>query len=98
MIEVIPNWHPIFVHFTIGLLLVSTLLYVVGFTLKCENLLIAARLNLWLGSLITIATVLAGLNAYNTVAHDSASHLAMTDHRNWAICYLLCGYSSNNVV
>lgn len=30
MIEIIPNWHPIFVHFTIALLTISTLLYVAG--------------------------------------------------------------------
>ena len=35
--------------------------------------------------IIVIGTVLAGLQAYNTVKHDSASHLAMTDHRNWAL-------------
>lgn len=34
MIEIIPNWHPIFVHFTIALLTISTLLYVAGLFLK----------------------------------------------------------------
>jgi uncharacterized membrane protein len=34
---------------------------------------------------MVIATVLAGLYAYNTVRHDAPSHLAMTEHRNWAI-------------
>ena len=27
MIEIIPNWHPVLVHFTIGLLAISTALY-----------------------------------------------------------------------
>jgi len=85
MIEIIPNWHPILVHFTIGLLAISTALYAAGYALKKENLLIAARWNLWLGALITIGTVVAGLYAYNTVAHDGMSHQAMTDHRNWAL-------------
>ena len=49
MIEIIPNWHPILVHFTIGLLAISTALYAAGYALKKENLLIAARWNLWLG-------------------------------------------------
>jgi hypothetical protein len=40
---------------------------------------------LWLVGIIVIGTILAGLQAYNTVKHDSASHLAMTAHRNWAL-------------
>ncbi len=85
MIEIIPNWHPLFVHFTIALLTISTLLYVVGVFLKKENLLIVARWNLWIGVTITVGTVLAGLYAYNTVAHDAPSHVVMTNHRNWAL-------------
>jgi uncharacterized membrane protein len=30
MIEIIPNWHPILVHFTIALLAIATLLFVVS--------------------------------------------------------------------
>lgn len=85
MIEIIPNWHPMFVHFTIGLLTISTLLYAAGFFLKKENLLIAARWNLWIGVTITVGTLLAGFYAYNTVVHDAPSHAAMTNHRNWAL-------------
>lgn len=84
-IEIIPNWHPIFVHFTIGLLSISALLYLAGLVLKKPNLLVAARWNLWIGAAVTIATVLAGFYAYNTVAHDGPSHAAMTDHKNWAL-------------
>lgn len=84
-IEIIPNWHPIFVHFTVGLLSISALLYLAGLVLKRQNLLIAARWNLWIGAAMTVGTVLAGLYAYATVAHDGPSHAAMTDHRNWAL-------------
>ncbi len=84
-IEIIPNWHPIFVHFTVGLLSISALLYLAGLTLKKQNLLIAARWNLWIGAAMTVGTVLAGLYAYSSVAHDGPSHAAMTDHRNWAL-------------
>lgn len=84
-IEIIPNYHPIFVHFTIGLLSVSALLYLVGSILKKQNLFIAARWNLWIGAVLTIGTVIAGFDAYNSVAHDAASHAAMTDHKNWAL-------------
>lgn len=45
----------------------------------------AAYWNLWLGAALTVATVLAGFYAYNTVNHDDPSHAAMTDHRNWAL-------------
>lgn len=85
MIEIIPNWHPVFVHFTVGLLSVSAFLYLAGFVFGKENLLIAARWNLWVGAVITVATVGAGFYAYYTVGHDGPSHAAMTDHRNWAL-------------
>lgn len=84
-IEIIPNYHPIFVHFTIGLLSVSALLYLLGSIFKKENLFIAARWNLWIGAVLTIGTVIAGFDAYNSVGHDAASHAAMTDHKNWAL-------------
>jgi len=87
--EIIPNWHPIFVHFTLGLLSVSVALYAVSVFIKSPELKnqwqIVARWNLWLGMAITLATVLAGWYAYNTVAHDEPAHIAMTEHRNWAL-------------
>lgn len=84
-IEIIPNYHPILVHFTIGLLSISALLYLAGSILKKENLLVVARWNLWIGAILTIGTVIAGFDAYNSVAHDAESHMAMTDHKNWAL-------------
>ncbi|MCW8957076.1 MAG: DUF2231 domain-containing protein [Gammaproteobacteria bacterium] len=87
--EIIPNWHPIFVHFTVALLTVSVGLYAVCLFMNNSNLKnqchIVARWNLWLGSVFMVVTVLTGWYAYNTVAHDDPSHLAMTDHRNWAL-------------
>ena len=88
MLEIIPNWHPMLVHFTIGLFATATGLFLWGtvFIKKSwgETVLKAAHINLWIGAAITVLTLLAGWNAYNTVTHDTASHLAMTDHRNWA--------------
>ena len=84
-IEIIPNWHPILVHFTVGLLSISALLYLLGSVLKKHNLLVAARWNLWIGAVITVGTVIAGFDAYNSVGHDAASHTAMTEHKNWAL-------------
>jgi len=88
MIEIIPNWHPIFVHFTVALFSLAVGLFVITPFLKPplqEHWTIVARWSLWFGAGFTVITVLTGLYAYNTVAHDSASHAAMTDHRNWAV-------------
>lgn len=89
MIEIIPNWHPIFVHFTVALFSISTLLYVLSHVTSNEQLqsqwYTVARWNLWIGAAITVITVAAGWQAYNSVNHDAASHAAMTIHRNWAM-------------
>ena len=89
MFEIIPNWHPMLVHFTIALLSISTVLFYTAVILKQKpyaiTLLKTAHINLWLGAIITPLTLLAGWDAYNTVNHDAPSHFAMTDHRNWAI-------------
>lgn len=101
MITIIPNWHPIFVHFTValfstsvGLFLVSYILHVIKkiqntFIIECE---IVARWCLWLSALVTIITVSFGFYAYYTVKHDAISHAAMTIHRNWAIATALLIY------
>lgn len=90
MIEIIPNWHPIFVHFTVGLLFMSVLLFLITALLQKEplhrQLVTVAHWNLWLGAAMTIGTVLAGLYAFDTVDHSRESqHLAMLDHRKWAL-------------
>ena len=84
-IEIIPNWHPMLVHFTIALFTVSALLYLAGLVLKKPNLLVVARWNLWIGALATILTVIAGFDAYNSIPHDGPLHAAMTDHKKWAL-------------
>lgn len=88
MFEIIPNWHPLFVHFTVALFLLAAGLFAVTPFMKSplkEQWQTVARWNLWFGAGFTIITGLAGLYAYNTVAHDTPSHAAMTEHRNWAI-------------
>lgn len=89
MIEIIPNWHPLLVHFTVALLAVA----VIGFLLahlfpgwrRSNEIMKVARWNFWLGSLSAVGTVLAGWYAFNTVNHDTPSHAAMIVHRNWAL-------------
>ncbi len=83
--EMIPNWHPLLVHFTIALLSISVVLYLTGYIFKKPHLLLVGRWNLWIGAVFTIGTIVAGFDAYNTVTHDALSHAAMTDHKKWAI-------------
>ena len=88
--EIIPNWHPIFVHFSVALLLTATMLFILGKLAPRTaswrtNCLAVARWNLSLGVAITVGTVLAGWYAFNTVGHDGHSHLAMLSHRLWAL-------------
>ena len=89
MIEIIPNWHPLFVHFTVALFSLSVLFFILQLPLAIteigDNFLVFARYSLTLGIAFTILTVIAGADAYNTVAHDTSSHLAMKEHRLWAL-------------
>lgn len=89
MIEIIPSWHPIFVHFTVGLLSMSVLVYLGSIFLKSKqtkkNAETVALWMLWIGAGFALVTVATGFYAFATVAHDDLSHLAMKDHRNWAL-------------
>lgn len=93
MIEIIPNWHPIFVHFTVALLSISVLLFWLARLFPDKpysaELLMVAHWNLLLGSALTVVTVAAGFIAFNTVQHDDPSHLVMLEHRNLALGTLL---------
>lgn len=89
MIEIIPNWHPVFVHFTVALLIVAAAIHLLSHFLSngklADQLALVARWNLWLGVGFTLLTVAAGWYAYNTVSHDAPSHIAMAEHRSWAM-------------
>ncbi len=89
MIEIIPNWHPILVHYTVALLSISAILFLVAFCFPRlsyrDTLLTTARVNLWLGAAITLVTIMTGFYAFDTVAHDDVSHHAMVNHRDWAL-------------
>ena len=93
MFEVIPNWHPFFVHFTVALLTLSFVFYTLAIVWQSASLrsqwFTYGNWNLWLGVAFSLVTVAAGWFAYNTVTHDTPSHAAMTDHRNWAIGTLI---------
>lgn len=89
--------HPMLVHFTIALLISSSVLLLVGKVFVdrgwAHNCRTVGNWNMILGALSALATVAAGMYAFNTVNHDTASHLAMIEHRNIAIpaTLLWCG-------
>lgn len=87
--ELIPNAHPIAVHFPIALTLIALLFSLAARIGSRHNL--ATQLAtvghwaLWISAVT--ATIAAGLGwlAFNSVDHDAAGHAAMLIHRNWAI-------------
>lgn len=89
MFEIIPNWHPIFVHFTVALLSIAVVFYYLAQVVSSGDLkqqwLAVARWNLWTGTLFAVATGITGWLAFNSVVHDEPSHVAMSVHRNWAL-------------
>lgn len=89
MLEIIPNWHPIVVHFAIGLLLSSVAFYTAGILASGRaigaRLTSAGRWNLAVGVIAAALAVLTGWFAYNSVAHDGPSHANMTVHMRWAL-------------
>lgn len=81
--------HPMLVHFTIALLITSSMLLLIGklFVNKtwAESCRTAGSWNMIIGALFSLATVVSGFQAFATVAHDTPSHLAMIEHRNIAV-------------
>ena len=88
-IEIIPNWHPLVVHFAIALLLTAAALFVLGAALARRSVgptvTLVARWNLGLGVASAAFALGTGWQAYSTVAHDEPSHANMTVHMWWAL-------------
>jgi uncharacterized membrane protein/ketosteroid isomerase-like protein len=96
-----PNWHPVFVHFVVGLLITAVIMLAVAGLApqgwpRRPSLQTAGDWMLAIGIAAALTAVAAGFQAYYTVAHDGPSHAAMTDHRNWALAasaaFLLIGF------
>ena len=88
MLNIVPNLHPISVHFPIALISITTLLFLIAVLLKpscSKELLITSKYCLWLAGISAIIAAFFGWQAYNSVAHDAPSHAAMTVHRLWAV-------------
>ncbi len=85
------NVHPLFVHFPIGLLVMSSLFYWAGVLAKNEGLIQAGRWTLYGGAVFGIISVVTGLQAANTVPHDDEVHRIMLLHQN--LGYVILGLS-----
>lgn len=89
MFSLLPNWHPVAVHFAVALLLVavalSLLARVRSLTENPSVMHLVGRWNLWLGTAGAAWAVVTGWLAYNSVAHDELAHQAMTVHLRWAL-------------
>ena len=89
MIEIIPNLHPLAVHFPIALTAAS-LLFHLGALLFAPRRwalqwAVAGHWTLWLAAVAALVTAALGWQAFNSVAHDEAGHVAMLAHRAWAL-------------
>lgn len=89
MIEIIPNWHPAFVHFPIVLTTVALAFTAIGTVFTnwsyAAQCMMTGRWMLWGAALFALIAAAFGWFAFNSVAHDEVSHAAMTLHRNWAL-------------
>jgi len=92
MIEIIPNWHPVFVHFPIAFTTAAVFFFMVASLFRekqwAAQCLITGRWMLWAATIFACVAAVFGWFAYNSVKHDEAGHLAMTLHRNWALATL----------
>lgn len=84
---IIQNWHPFLVHFTIALVVTSSVFFVLTKLLpkRADTFAIVAKWTLWSAAFVTVLTLLAGFAAFNSVAHDDTAHIVMKTHRLWAL-------------
>lgn len=92
MPEIIPNPHPLMVHFPIALIAVSAVFHIAAIATRGKSCTthcaILAHTMLWLGALAALPTAWFGWLAFNSVNHDEAGHVAMLAHRTWALATL----------
>ena len=86
MPDIVPNWHPVAVHFPIALGMTTVLLLVVArLNPAYAGFSAAARLLLPLAAISAVIAAVLGWHAFGTVEHDAAGHAVMTRHRDWAL-------------
>ena len=88
MIQIIPNFHPIVVHFPIALTMVAFIAALAAQLFKkrafASRLAIISHYMLWAAAATVLVAISFGWLAYNSVNHDDAGHAAMTVHKFWA--------------
>lgn len=90
MPDIIPNLHPLVVHFPIALVSLSALFHVAALLVRgrpacATHCAVLAHSTLWLAAPAAAVAVIFGWQAFNSVLHDDASHAAMLVHRAWAL-------------
>ena len=88
MPEIIPNLHPLLVHFPVALVTLAAVFHVAAAAMRNRTCAALAHTMLWLGALAALPTALLGWQAFNSVNHDEAGHVAMLVHRAWAVSTL----------
>ena len=88
--QIIPNFHPIVVHFPIALTIIALLLSIASHVRRSHpisgQLAAAGHFVLWLAAIGAVTAVFFGWLAYNSISnHDDAGHAAMLLHRSWAV-------------
>lgn len=89
MIEIIPNLHPLAVHFPIALTVVALFFQLASRLFAprpwARQWAVSGYWALWLAAVSGVAAALFGWQAFNSVEHDAAGHAAMLAHRAWAL-------------
>ena len=88
--QIIPNFHPIVVHYPIALTIIALLLSIASHARRSHpisgQLAAAGHFVLWLAAIGAVTAVFFGWLAYNSISnHDDAGHAAMLLHRSWAV-------------
>lgn len=87
--ENIQNWHLFFTHFTIGLFITSSILFLLSYLMNSwkigEELSIVARWCLWSSAIFTIGTMVTGFSINLQGNYDALVLSMINKHRNWAI-------------
>lgn len=85
---IMPNLHPLLVHFPIALLSCYLLLDIVGVAARNAAWRRMAGGLLYLGTLFAAVAVVLGLQAAQSVPHGEEVHSIMIDHRNHGLTVL----------
>ena len=86
------NFHPLFVHFPVALLLTSAVAALWAQASSRPGAHLVARVLLWIGTLAAAAAVITGFLASQSVAPVRGAHAVIEEHERYA--YILLGLSA----